>query len=137
MWRRNSAASTRRLDREAGSEHHSARDSGARIVDADSHLVEDFDKLHALTDARYHSCAPHLAPHGPSGMVRIGGVYQAQAPGMTRGDANSRRGLDGDERQMRKWSEAGEVGFDPVAKLALMDEIGVDGSIIFPLASSH
>ena len=62
-----------------------------RVIDADSHLVEDFDKLHALTDARFLSYAPRLVPHGPSEMLRIGGIYQAQAPGMTWGDTNSRR----------------------------------------------
>lgn len=105
-----------------------------RVIDADSHLVEDFDRLHALTDARFLSYAPRLVPHGPAEMLQIGGVYQTQAPGMTWGDTNSRRGLDEDKRQMRKWNEAERVGFDPVARLALMDELGVDGSVIFPSA---
>ena len=104
------------------------------VIDADSHLVEDFDRLHELTEAPYRGYAPRLVPHGPAEMVQIGGVYQAQAPGMTWGDTNSRRGLDTDNRQMRKWNESDEVGFDPVKRLALMDEIGVHGSVIFPSA---
>ena len=71
-----------------------------KIIDADSHLVENFDKLHALTDARFRSYAPRLVPHGPSEMVQIGGVYQSQAPGMTWGDnfpfGRHRRGREPD-----------------------------------------
>lgn len=109
-----------------------ARKSSMIVIDADSHLVEDFARLHELTDARYRSYAPRLVAQGPAEVVYIGGAYQAQAPGMTWGDTNSRGGLEAGARQMRKWYEAESIGFDPKPRLKLMDEIGVHGSVIFP-----
>jgi predicted TIM-barrel fold metal-dependent hydrolase len=109
-----------------------AQEKSMLVIDADSHLVEDFARLHELTDARYRSYAPRLLTQGPAEVVQIGGAYQAQAPGMTWGDTNSRRGLDSKSRKMRKWYESDQVGFDPKARLKLMDEIGVYGSVIFP-----
>lgn len=104
------------------------------IIDADSHLAEDFDRLHRLTDKRYRSYAPRVVSHGPAEVVYIGSVYQGQAPGMTWGDTNSRGGLDAGNRRMRKWAESEKIGFDPTARLAIMDEHGVRGSVIFPSA---
>ena len=102
------------------------------IIDADSHLVEDFDRLRSLIDARYREYAPRLIKQGPAEVVYMGGIYQAQAPGMTWGDTNSRRGLDADKRQMRTWDESEQIGFDPKLRLAVMKDLGVDGSVIFP-----
>ena len=102
------------------------------IIDADSHLTEDCDRLAALTDARYRSYAPRMVPQGPSEILYMGGVFMPQPPGMTWGDTTTRGALRAENRRMAKWHEAEAVGFDPKARLAMMDAHGTYGSVIFP-----
>jgi predicted TIM-barrel fold metal-dependent hydrolase len=102
------------------------------VIDADGHLVEDFEKLHGLIDKRYRGYAPRLAKQGPAEVVSIGGVYFGQSPGMTWGDTNSRGGLEAGDRKMRSWYEAEEIGFNPKVRLKLLDDLGIYGSVIFP-----
>lgn len=45
------------------------------IIDADSHLSEDLDRLRELTDARYRHFAPRMLDQGTGEIFYIGGVY--------------------------------------------------------------
>lgn len=102
------------------------------IIDADSHLSEDLTRLAELTDARYRHYAPRMIDQGSSELFFIGGVYMPQPPGMSWGETITPGAYRAKDRTPKKFSEGDPVGFDANARLALMDEQGVYGSVIFP-----
>ena len=102
------------------------------IIDADSHLTEDYERLAELTDARYRAFAPRMVAQGPSEILYMAGTFMPQPPGMTWGDTTTRGGLRAGKRRMAKWNEAEIAGFDPAERLKLMDAHGTYGSVIFP-----
>ena len=102
------------------------------IIDADSHLSEDLDRVRELTDARYREFAPRMTPQGPSEIFSIGGKYLPQPPGMSWGETISPGAFRKKQRTPLKYAEGDPVGFDPKARLAMMDDHGVYGSVIFP-----
>jgi len=102
------------------------------IIDADSHLSEDLDRLRELTDARFRQYAPRMLDQGTSELFYIGGTYLPQPPGMSWGETISPGAFRKADRQPFKYAEGDPVGFDPKARLKLMDEQGVHGSVMFP-----
>jgi len=102
------------------------------IIDADSHLSEDLNRVQELTDARYREFAPKMLPQGPSEVFVIGGKYLPQPPGMTWGETISPGGFRKTPRTPTKYADGDVVGFDPKARLEMMDDHGVFGSVIFP-----
>ena len=99
------------------------------IIDADSHLSEDLDRVCDLTDSRYREFAPRMVPQGPSEIFAIGGKYLPQPPGMTWGESVTPGGFRRKPRTPMKYAEGDPVGFDPKLRLAMMDDHGVYGSI--------
>lgn len=102
------------------------------IIDADSHLSEDLDRLAALIDKPWRHYAPRMLDQGTSELFYIGGRYMPQPPGMSWGETIMPGAYRDPNRRPRKFAEGDKVGFDPKARLALMDEQGVHGSVIFP-----
>ena len=102
------------------------------IIDADSHLSEDHDRVRELTDAKFQEFAPRMVPQGPSEIFTIGGKFLPQPPGMTWGETVSPGAFRKEPRTPMKYEEGDPVGFDPKARLKMMDDHGVYGSVIFP-----
>ena len=102
------------------------------IIDADSHLSEDLDRLRELTDARYRHYAPRMLDQGTGELFYIGGAYMPQPPGMSWGETITRGAYRRGNRRPMKYLEGERVGFDPKERLKMMDEHGVWGSVIFP-----
>ena len=102
------------------------------IIDADSHLSEDLARLAELTDARYRHYAPQMIDQGTSELFSIGGNTMAQPPGMSWGETITPGAFRKKDRVATKFADGDPVGFDPRARLALMDDQGVYGSVIFP-----
>ncbi len=102
------------------------------IIDSDSHLTEDLDRLRELTDERYRSYAPRMLDQGTSELFYIGGIYLPQPPGMSWGETVTPGAFRRKDRQPIKYADGDPVGFDAKARLALMDDQGVAGSVIFP-----
>lgn len=102
------------------------------IFDVDSHITENLPRLHELTDAKYRGAAPRIIDQGASELLFLGGLYVQQPPGVSWADTNTRGGFDPAKRTGGKWVESESVGFDPKARLAMMDEHGVAGSVLFP-----
>ena len=90
------------------------------IIDADSHLSEDLNRVQELTDARYREFAPKMLPQGPSEVFVIGGKYLPQPPGMTWGETISPGGFRKTPRTPTKYADGDVVGFDPKARLEMM-----------------
>ena len=105
---------------------------GFPIIDADSHLSEDLARLAELTDAKYRHHAPRMVQFGPEEVMYMAGEYAPQPRGMTWADTSTRGALHPDHRTLGKWQDAERVGFDPKLRLAMMDEHGVQASVIFP-----
>ena len=102
------------------------------IIDADSHLSEDLDRLRELTDAKYRHYAPRMMDQGTGELFSIGGVYLPKPPGMSWGETITRGAYRKSERRPMKYAEGEPEGFDPKVRLAMMDDHGVYGSVIFP-----
>ena len=102
------------------------------IIDADSHLSEDLDRVQALTNAKYRQFAPRMVPQGPSEIFTIGGTYLPKPPGMSWGETISPGAYRKEERTPANYADGDPVGFDPKARLAMMDYHGVYGTVIFP-----
>jgi len=102
------------------------------IIDADSHLSEDLDRVRELTDAKYRHFAPRMLDQGNAELFYVGGAYMPKPPGMSWGETVTRGAYRKAERRPMKYAEGERVGFDPEARLAMMDAHGVYGSVIFP-----
>ncbi len=102
------------------------------IIDADSHLSEDHDRVRELTDAKFQEFAPRMVPQGPSEIFTIGGKFLPQPPGMTWGESVSPGAFRKETRTPMKYEHGDPVGFDPKVRLKMMDDHGVYGSVIFP-----
>jgi predicted TIM-barrel fold metal-dependent hydrolase len=105
---------------------------GFPIIDADSHLSEDLARLAALTDEKYRHFTPRMVQFGPEEVMYQAGEFAPQPRGMTWGDTSSRGALRTKHRTLGKWADAEQVGYDPKLRLEMMDQHGVQASVIFP-----
>ena len=102
------------------------------IIDCDSHLSEDLDRLRELTDEKWRHMAPHMLDQGHGELFCLAGQYLPQPPGMSWGETTIPGGFADPDIGYTKYADGHPVGFDPKARLELMDQQGVYGSVIFP-----
>ncbi len=102
------------------------------IVDCDSHISEDLDRLRELTDEKYRHLAPRMMDQGHGEMFAMAGNYMPQPPGFSWGETTIPGGFTREPREPMKYADGHVVGFDPKQRLELMTEQGVWGSVIFP-----
>lgn len=102
------------------------------IIDCDSHLTEDLDRLRELTDKKYRHLAPRMLDQGHGELFAWPGQYLPQPPGMSWGETTTPGAFHLEDREYTKYADGHVVGFDPKARLGLKDEQGIWGSVIFP-----
>ena len=101
------------------------------IIDADSHLTENLERVCELIDRRHRQYGPRMLDQGPSELFYLGGAYLPQPPGLSWGETCYPGAYREKPRRPRKYRESHIVGFDPKARLEMMDEHGVHGTVIF------
>ncbi len=105
---------------------------GLRVVDADTHLTERHDLWTSRAPAGMEDRMPHVAEvDGQATWVVEGAVLgRAGAGGVVDKDNNKGRSFEA----LFEWEidKAHPGAYDPVARLAMMDEAGVHAQVIFP-----
>jgi predicted TIM-barrel fold metal-dependent hydrolase len=103
-----------------------------RVVDADTHLTEVHDLWTSRAPAKLKDRMPHVADvDGEATWVVEGTVLgRAGAGGVVGRDRVKGRSFEA----LYEWTidKIHEAAYDPVARLEVMDEAGVDAQIIFP-----
>jgi predicted TIM-barrel fold metal-dependent hydrolase len=103
-----------------------------KVIDADTHLTEAHDLWTSRAPARWKDRVPHVTQvEGQATWVVDGEVLgRAGAGGVIDKEGNKGRSFEG----LYEWEidQAHAGAYDPVARLALMDELGIWGQIIFP-----
>lgn len=104
------------------------------IVDADGHVVEPIKMWAESVEAKYRSLAPSLArdEEGHEWLV-LGGKSAGVKPPFSLGAAMSPGGLaDPVLRHTRSYADASPGGYDPHARIRVMDTDGIDVAVLFP-----
>ena len=105
--------------------------NGFRIVDTDCHQIEPPGMWAEYIDHRYADQAP-----APGDMGRGRDVMMVEGQSITRQDGNypmdTKEFLDAVSAGMQKFAPTMARGFDPVSRLADMEEEGVDAQVIYP-----
>jgi uncharacterized protein len=103
-----------------------------RVVDADTHLTETHDLWTSRAPAKLKDRMPHVADvDGEATWVVEGTVLgRAGAGGVVGRDRVKGRSFEA----LYEWTidRIHEAAYDPVARLAVMDEAGIHAQIIFP-----
>ncbi|MGD0391101.1 MAG: amidohydrolase family protein [Acidimicrobiales bacterium] len=103
-----------------------------RVVDADTHLTEPHDLWTSRAPASLRDRVPHVATvdGSPSWVIEGELLGRAGAGGVIDRDGNKGRSFEG----LYEWGieQAHPGAYDPVARLALLDEVGIHAQIIFP-----
>jgi predicted TIM-barrel fold metal-dependent hydrolase len=103
-----------------------------RVIDADTHMTERHDLWTKRAPAKYRDRVPHVATvDGAATWVVDGEVLgRAGAGGVVDRDGVKGRSFEG----LYEWEidQAHPAAYDPVARLDLLDEIGIWGQIVFP-----
>ena len=105
--------------------------NGFRIVDTDCHHIEPPGMWAEYIDHRYADQAP-----APGDVGRGRDVMMVEGQSITRQDGNypmdTKEFRDAVSTGMQKFAPAMARGFDPVSRLADMEEEGVDAQVIYP-----
>jgi len=103
------------------------------VIDADTHLTERHDLWTSRAPAGLKDRMPHVETIdglGPMWMIEGAEIGRAGAGGVVDKENNKGRSFDA----LFEWTieRVHEAAYDPVKRLAMMDEAGVHAQIIFP-----
>ena len=103
-----------------------------RVVDADTHFTEPHDLWTSRAPASLKDKVPHVTTvdGSPSWVIEGEVIGRAGAGGVIDRDGHKGRSFEG----LYEWEigDAHPGAYDPVARVALLDEIGIHAQIIFP-----
>jgi len=103
-----------------------------RVVDADTHVTEAHDLWTSRAPAKYRDRVPHVTQvDGAATWVVDGAVLgRAGAGGVV--DVNGVKGRSFEGLYEWEIEQAHAPAYDPAARLALMDDIGVYAQVVYP-----
>jgi uncharacterized protein len=103
-----------------------------KVIDADTHMTEQHDLWTSRAPAKYKDRVPQVARLDGIACWCVDGTImgRAGAGGVVDVDGNKGRSFEG----LYEWEqEQGHIAsYDPVARVKLLDEIGIWGQIVFP-----
>ena len=103
-----------------------------RVVDADTHFTEPHDLWTSRAPASLKDRVPHVTTvdGSPSWVIEGEVLGRAGAGGVIDRDGHKGRSFEG----LYEWEieQAHPGAYDPVARVALLDEVGIHAQIIFP-----
>jgi len=103
-----------------------------KVIDADTHMTERHDLWTARAPAEWKDRVPHVTQvDGAATWVVDGAVLgRAGAGGVVGRDGHKGRSFEG----LYEWEieQAHMAAYDPVARLELLDEIGIWAQVVFP-----
>ena len=115
-----------------------SRFDGLCIIDADTHLTEPHDLWTSRVPAKYQDLVPHIADNGQGGQCwRYNGddllFPYAGSASVIRKDGTKSALLDWDiQNGTMPIMEIHESSYDPIARMQMMDEMGVFAHVIYP-----
>jgi uncharacterized protein len=105
---------------------------GIKVIDADTHLTEQHDLWTSRAPAAYKDRVPHVTEVDGSATWVVDGVVLGRAGA---GGVVDRNGVKGRSFEgLYEWEidQVHRAAWDPVARMALLDETGIWAQIIFP-----
>jgi predicted TIM-barrel fold metal-dependent hydrolase len=109
-----------------------------RVIDMDGHITEPVDLWQRYLDAPYRDLAPHVV-QGSSGadvIAFMGSEYVPAYPIGLPGAGMAGQPVGPRTMFERRYIEGHRAGFDPKARLEVMDAEGIDAVLLFPTLSA-